>query len=180
MFKTIVITKPSFFAGEADAIAELLGKGNVDVLHLRKPGAARDDMEQLICDIPGRWHSRLVLHDHFQLAERYGLYGIHLNSRFPTLPKGWRGSVSRSCHSLAEVAEWKWRCDYVSLSPIFDSVSKRGYTSAFTAGEIARAVSAGVIDSKVYALGGVTFGRLAEVRDMGFGGAMILGDAWRE
>lgn len=180
MFKTIVITKPLFFAGEADAIARLLDRGDIDMLHLRKPGATKNDMERLISEIPQEWHSRLVIHDHPLLAERYGLYGIHLNSRFPTPPQGWRGSVSRSCHSLKELTEWKPLCNYVSLSPIFDSISKRGYTSAFTAKEIAQAVSEGIIDSKVYALGGVTFDRLAEVKDMGFGGAMILGDAWRE
>lgn len=180
MFKTVVITKPSFFAGEAHAITRLLDRGDIDMLHLRKPGATWSDMERLISEIPHEWRNRLVVHDHPLLAERYGLYGIHLNSRFPTPPQGRRGSVSRSCHSLEELAEWKPLCDYVSLSPIFDSISKRGYTSAFTAGEIAQAVSEGIIDSKVYALGGVTFDRLEEVKDMGFGGAMILGDAWRE
>lgn len=180
MFKTIVITLPSFFDGEADAIARILDRGDIDVLHLRKPGATLGDMERLISGIPYEWRNRLVLHDHPLLAERYGLYGIHLNSRFPTTPQGWRGSVSRSCHSLEELTEWKQRCDYVSLSPIFDSISKCGYKSSFTAGEIAQAVSEGIIDGKVYALGGVTFDRLAEIKDMGFGGAMILGDAWKE
>ena len=32
---------------------------------------------------------------------------------------------------------------------------------------------------RVMALGGVTFARVDEVLQMGFGGAMILGDAWR-
>lgn len=179
MFKTIVITKPSFFVDEAKAIVGLLDRVDIDMLHLRKPGAAKDDVERLIREIPREWHNRLVVHEHFSLAERYGLYGIHLNSRFPTPPYNWRGSVSRSCHSFEEVAEWKSRCDYVSLSPVFDSISKRGYVSAFTAGEIAQAVDDGMIDDKVYALGGMTFSRLAEVKDMGFGGAMILGDAWK-
>ena len=76
--------------------------------------------------------------------------------------------------------QWKEHCQYVSLSPIFNSVSKPGYYSAFTLEEIAQAVRNGIIDSRVYALGGVTFARLADVRAMGFGGAMILGDAWKE
>lgn len=68
---------------------------------------------------------------------------------------------------------------YLSLSPIFDSISKQGYHAAFTHEQLAEARRAGIIDHRVLALGGVTFARLPEVEAMGFGGAMILGDAWR-
>ena len=88
-------------------------------------------------------------------------------------------STSRSCHSLEEVTEWKERCNYVSLSPIFDSISKQGYRSAFSREELQQARRDGIIDDKVFALGGITFDRLPEVETLGFGGAMILGDAWK-
>lgn len=176
--KTIVITLPHFFSGEAAQIVQLL-QGQVDLVHIRKPEATAAEVEKLIREIPAGWHGSLVLHDHHELALRYSLHGVHLNSRNPLPPEGWTGSVSRSCHSLEEVAEWKKRCDYVSLSPIFDSISKRGYHSAFTAEEIREARDRGIIDDKVMALGGVTFGKLDDVLRMGFGGAMILGDAWK-
>ena len=68
---------------------------------------------------------------------------------------------------------------YLSLSPIFDSISKQGYHSAFTAEDIAKAYEEGIIDHRVMALGGITFDKLQLVKQMGFGGAMILGDAWK-
>ena len=52
--------------------------------------------------------------------------------------------------------------------------------SAFSPDAIAQARSQGIIDHKVLALGGVTFDKIDAVRSMGFGGVMILGDAWRE
>lgn len=174
----IVITLPDFFVGEADRIADLLISGKADLVHLRKPGCTCDALEDLIKSIPSSLYGRLVLHDHHAMALKYGLYGVHLNSRNPIPPKGWTGNVSRSCHSLEEVKLWKERCNYVSLSPIFDSISKRGYNSAFSTEEIADAFAQGIIDSKVLALGGVTFGRIDEVEKMGFGGGMILGEAW--
>jgi thiamine-phosphate pyrophosphorylase len=67
----------------------------------------------------------------------------------------------------------------MSLSPIFDSISKPGYNSAFTAEQIAEARRQGLIDERVMALGGVTFDKIDDVLKMGFGGAMILGDAWK-
>ena len=180
MFTTIIITRPTFFDGEAARIAEHLRRGNASLVHIRKPDSTVEDVERLLKEIPHDLWCRLVLHDHFGLAVRYGLHGVHLNSRNSLPPEGWAGSVSRSCHDLKEIAEWKERCNYVSLSPIFDSISKQGYHSAFTEEDIRKAVADGMIDEKVYALGGVTFARLAAVEAMGFGGAMILGDAWRE
>lgn len=174
----IVITLPHFIPREAEHIVRLLQRGDVDLVHIRKPESTAEQLENLVREIPAEYYSRLVLHDHHYLAQKYALHGVHLNGRSPNPPLGWTGSVSRSCHTLSEVAEWKPRCDYLSLSPIFDSISKTGYHSAFTTAQIAEAVKQGIIDDKVLALGGVTFNRLDEVCSMGFGGAMILGDAW--
>lgn len=173
----IVITLPDFIPVEGDKIVRLLQR--VDLVHIRKPNASEAEVERLINDIPAKYHPRLVLHDHHRLAAKYHLYGVHLNGRNPLPPDNWEGSVSRSCHSLDEVKEWKQKCDYVSLSPIYNSISKAGYMSAFTKEDIMTAKERGVIDEKVLALGGVTFEKIDEVKDMGFGGAMILGDAWK-
>ncbi len=122
----------------------------------------------------------MILHDHFELAMEYGLRGIHLNSRNPYFHKGWKGAVSRSCHSISELAECKKEAyDYMSLSPIFDSISKEGYKSAFTREQLEEARQNGIIDNRVMALGGVTFDKIGLITEMGFGGAMILGDAWK-
>ena len=191
----IVITRPDFFEGEAEKIAQLLQSGRADLIHIRKPLVSLADsarglelaelaglerLERLIQALPARLYSRLVLHDHHSLAIKYGLRGVHLNSRNPEPPAGWSGAVSISCHTLSELSECRRKpYAYMSLSPIFDSISKRGYRSAFSADDIAAARSQGLIDERVMALGGITFDRISEVTKMGFGGAMILGDAWK-
>lgn len=179
--KAVVITLPHFIPSEAEHIVGLLQRDDVSLMHIRKPGATLQQTEDLIRQVLSiaDVRHRLVLHDHHCLARKYALMGVHLNSRNPLPPSGWQGSISRSCHSLYELVEWKPLCDYVTLSPIFDSISKQGYTSAFTPQQIADAVARGIIDDKVLALGGVTFERLPLVAGMGFGGGMILGDAWR-
>ena len=177
--KLIVITRPEFFESEAGKIVELFSGKGIDLLHLRKPGSSEEQLRNLLSQIPERYHSRLVLHDHFSLAPEYGLFGVHLNSRNPEPPEGWKGSVSRSCHSFDEIIAHRDSCSYLSISPVFDSISKAGYRSAFSRDEIADAVDKGIIDSKVYALGGVTFDKLPLVDSMGFGGEMILSEAWR-
>ena len=172
--KLITITQPAFFEGEAEAITSLFDAG-LEILHLRKPGASYEDMEQLLNRLPPEYLKRIVTHEHFQLASFRNLKGIHLNGRNPAAPAGFTGHVSRSCHSLEEVAKYKATCDYVFLSPIYDSISKEGYPSAYTTDSLQKARQAGIIDAKVMALGGVTAAHFPEISSLGFGGAVLLG-----
>ena len=135
--KIIVITSPEFIPGEVSLINTLL-EGGVTRIHIRKPQAGEEEVRKLIEAIDKRWHPQLSLHDHHNLALVYGC-GIHLNARNPLPPEGWQGITSASCHSIEEAEERKKTCDYVFLSPIFDSISKQGYAAAFTKEELAEA-----------------------------------------
>ena len=88
--KLITITQPAFFEGEAEAITSLFDAG-LEILHLRKPGASYEDMEQLLNRLPPEYLKRIVTHEHFQLASFRNLKGIHLNGRNPTAPAGFTG-----------------------------------------------------------------------------------------
>lgn len=176
--KLIVITTPRFFEGEAAAITSLFRNG-LEILHLRKPGATAEEMERLLRQLPAEYLSRIVTHEQFQLATAWGLKGIHLNGRNPQVPAGYAGHVSRSCHSLEEVRRHKAECGYLFLSPIYDSISKEGYSSAYSLDTLREAQEAGIIDSKVIALGGISLERLPEIASLGFGGAALLGDIWQ-
>ncbi len=65
------------------------------------------------------------------------------------------------------------------LSPVFDSISKPGYGSRFSTEELREAAGKGLINAKVYALGGVDPSRFAELEALGFGGVALLGAAWQ-
>lgn len=176
----IALTRPDFFDGEAQRIAQLLHGGAFDLVHLRKPDATEEDLCRLIEAIPADCRGRLVLHDGHQFCTRYGLHGVHLNRRHPVPPAGYTGSISRSCHSLEEVVRWKPCCSYVLLSPVFDSLSKENYRSAFTEDVLLAAARDGIIDRRVIALGGVTEERMAQVLRWGFGGGAMLGAVWNQ
>ena len=176
--KWIVITQPQAFEHEAEYIAKLLSYG-VDYIHLRKPDMAVGEFESLLQSIPESLHPRLTLHDHFSLAESYRVGGLHLNSRQSTLPDSFHGRVSRSCHSLEEVVRCRDGVEYLFLSPIFDSISKRGYSSAFTPCQMQEASAKGLIDKKVIALGGVRLENIPSLRQLGFGGVAQIGDIWQ-
>lgn len=174
----IVITSPGFLQGEADFIDRLFNHG-LDRLHLRKPGADIGECRRLLDGISREWLPRIVVHDNFGLCREYGLGGVHLNGRNPMAPPNHEGSVSRSCHSLEEISRYKGECDYLTLSPIFNSISKQGYMAAFEPEQLAAARDSGLIDSRMMALGGVTLENIPRVRELGFGGVAILGDVWQ-
>lgn len=176
--KLIVITTPGFFEGEADAITSLFRAG-LEILHLRKPGASAEEIEHLLHQIPAEFMQRIVTHEQFGLATTFDLKGIHLNGRNPEPPLGYKGHVSCSCHSLEEVVQRKNTCNYVFLSPIYNSISKEGYASAFSYDNLKEAQQAGIIDSKVMALGGISRKHFAEIESLGFGGVVLLGDIWQ-
>lgn len=175
--KWIVITSPDALPGEVSFIERLFEHG-MDLLHLRKPEADEATYAHLLEAIPEQWHRRIVLHDHFQLTERFALHGVHLNRRNPLPPAAWQGSCSASCHSLQEVTAQKPQRDYLFLSPIFNSISKVGYAAAFPEELLQEAACQGIIDHQVIALGGITAAHIPLLHQWHFGGAAFLGDIW--
>ena len=148
-------------------------RAGLDILHLRKPRLSREATEQLILSIESRFHPRIVLHDFPQLALRYGC-GFQFNTRNPydsetsaALPLR-----SLSCHSLDQCKPLS-DMDFITLSPIFDSISKAGYKGALDRSELQHADL-----SRVVALGGVSLDKIPLLKDLGFGGAALLGDIW--
>lgn len=177
--KLVVITPERIFPGEAQALNGLFAEG-LQTLHLRKPAASAGQTAQLLAGIEAAYRCRIVVHDHFALAGEFGLKGVHLNSRNPRPPAGFAGQLSRSCHSLAEVAQAGAEYEYLFLSPVFDSISKEGYGSAFARADLLGAKERGVINARVYALGGIDEKKIPDAARMGFGGVAILGALWED
>lgn len=171
------MTMPEFFIEEHQILTALFDEG-LEILHLRKPHSEPVYSERLLSLIPEEYRKRIVVHDHFYLKNEYKLKGIHLNSRNLELPKNYKGHISCSCHSFEEVIARKKMCNYVLLSPIFDSISKGGYTSNFPPSLLAEYAKKKVIDRKVMALGGVSLENIPILKDYGFGGGILLGTVW--
>ena len=76
----VIITTDTLFDHEAEAINTLCKEG-VQVLHRRKPQSTKEQMELLLKQINPFYLNRMVLHDHFDLVQQFGLKGYHLNSR---------------------------------------------------------------------------------------------------
>ena len=69
---------------------------------------------------------------------------------------------------------------YVFMSPVYDCITKTGTLSGYTPEELRTAGKERIIDTKVMALGGITPDNILEIKDFGFGGAVVLGDLWNK
>lgn len=167
----IFITPEEIAPDEPELIARVLDQG-WHMAHLRHPAASLTDMRRLIEAVPQRYHSRLRLHGHFSLAAEFNLGGLHLNARCPQAPAFYSGPVSRSCHTIEEVVA-STDCDYVTLSPIFNSISKPGYHAAFSHEQLASLnhISA----PRIIALGGITPDTVKALEPYRFAGWAVKG-----
>ncbi len=159
---------------EARHIHELLEKG-FDIVHLRKPDADVEQCRSLLRELSDEDRRKIIIHDYHELINEFELKGLHFNKNVSLVPDDYKGFKTRSCHSLEEVIKYKNDYDYVFLSPIFDSISKVGYKSAFTEEMLKEANREKIIDEKVVALGGVTFDKIPYLKELNFGGAAMMG-----
>jgi len=186
-FQLVLLSAPTAQPDEPRVLAELLAQ-DLGRLHLRKPGWPAAQLETLIQALPPQYYPRLVLHSHPHLVRQYQLGGLHLTERAravaqrrPALLPG--QTLSTSFHSLAEISRTRRRYDYVFLSPIFDSLSKAGYTSKFDLGDLQRSFRAQAARPgyrpPVLALGGIEAQTIGQARQAGFAGAAVLGAVWQ-
>ena len=175
--KLIVITKPTFFVEEDKILVNLFEEG-LENLHLCKPGSSPMYSERLLTLLGEDLAGKITVHNHFYLKEEYKLKGIHIDDAYTEPPSGYKGNITRTCHAIRELKEAKKQSNYVFLQSIFDSQTVSSEKQSFTAEELKEASRQGLIDKKVYALGGMNIDNIKYAKDLGFGGIVICGDLW--
>lgn len=172
-FLKIVITSPNAVADETSKVCRLLEANVCDLLHLRKPQWSRAETTAFLRALPQELLGRIRLHDHFELCDLFPVGGVQLNARNSIAPASAR-SYSRSCHTLDEIEHEKG-AEYVTLSPIFDSISKTGYCRGDWDGDH---LSSLLKKRVVIALGGIEPSHFRYLQYKGFSGAALLGYVW--
>lgn len=176
----VVISYFDEFPNEKELIARLFECG-MTCFHLRKPGWKSEQIAEFLTDLPREFYSSIVLHDHFDLVEKFGLGGIHFTCRTKSEINKWLkfdGSKSVSCHSLDELKMVNSNIDYAFLSPVFPSISKKGYAGKLEFSQISSFLKSQKQHS-IIALGGISEDKIEQVADLGFDGVAVLGTLWQ-
>ncbi|MCM1291017.1 MAG: thiamine phosphate synthase [Prevotella sp.] len=170
-FIRIAITPPNFNIDDVQKCIDIINNGDSDLLHLRIPEASELTIRKILSKFPHNLYNKIKIHSHFNLVQEFGLRGAHLNKREPTAPN-LKCKLSKSCHTIKDVIEAAGadKFEYVTLSPVFDSISKMGYKANPSIWENELPANIDVI-----ALGGITPDKFDILKEKGFAGAAMLG-----
>lgn len=176
--KLIVIASEESFREEIPLLESFFRAG-LEYFHLRKPSEDIHTYRRFLNKVNSDFHSRIVLHDHYELTREFHLRGIHKNERNASNWGEYTKQVdhrSVSCHSLEELQQLDETMNYAFLSPVFDSISKEGYHGRFAAELLSKKLPKNV---PVVALGGVDTSKVDLCRKLGFQGVAVLGSIWK-
>jgi thiamine-phosphate pyrophosphorylase len=126
---TLIVITPAEILTDEIRLWEALFLAGLQRLHVRKPHASISQLKDMLTCLPAKYHSRVILHQHHKLAEDFKLGGIHFksSSQAEEHPTNYNDlSRSKSCHTPLEVLNNYKTHDYVFMSPIFNSISKKG------------------------------------------------------
>lgn len=185
MDRLIVISDPGNPAEEASLLNRMFAAG-LSLLHLRKPEHKPDELYGLLNAIDPAYRERIVLP--FSLAgdrrlpfPEYSKVHFFEALRQRTKPEYFgslqsRGyTLSTSVHDVATMETLSSAFTYTFLGPVFDSISKPGYTGMNRDTLQSLPVNRKI---KVFALGGIDEHNCGEALSYGFDGVAVLGAVW--
>ncbi len=176
----IVFTSEKDIENEAQKINQLFEAGLL-CLHLRKPNWTIEQHKELLNEIEEKYHNQIVVHHCHELINQFNLKGIHFTERQRRLHLDNPGryfknlsmygkTISTSFHSISELQEHYFEFDYYFLSPVFTSISKKGYEG--------KGFDVNNIDKNIIALGGIHVHNIKKSYDLGYKGVAVLGSIW--
>lgn len=178
----IVITNPSAVANEISIIDSLFEEG-LSLLHIRKPGFSELEIAQFIHQIKLEFRSRLVLHNHHQLMDDFGINHIHFSEKERKYNPDFPARFSKPCrdkstatHSVEDFNSLENGFDYAFLSPVFTSISKKDYHPKANLFEALKLRTN--FNTKVIALGGIDSENIEKTLSNGFDDVALLGTIW--
>ncbi|MCS3532331.1 thiamine phosphate synthase [Chryseobacterium sp. JUb7] len=174
----IVITPEEVVQKETELINELFHEG-LDLLHIRKPFINSEEITDFIQKIDSTFHHQLVLHSHYDLAENFNISRFHFREidRQNDLYKSFEDkTISTSVHDIEIFNELNEDWEYAFISPVFPSISKKGYGENLTVlNDIKKRNNSNV---KLIALGGINDQNISKVFESDIDGVALLGSIW--
>ncbi|OIR01292.1 thiamine-phosphate synthase [mine drainage metagenome] len=184
----IIITPEINHPNEIESIHAFFENG-LSKLHLRKPLFTTSDYRNFLNQIDTNFHSRISIHGNFSLLKEFPCLGIHITAQIRESEKFSEiidlvcaSTCSTSFHSWKEIENNQYPFDYVFISPVFNSISKKGYTAAIDLSVIRKVKQKNILKNEktpsIIALGGVDAANIGLLYQNGFDGVAILGAIW--
>ena len=176
----VLIAPETDIPNEIDLLHQLFQEG-LQYYHLRKPNKDYQEHCNYLNQIDKQYHNRIVVHYFHELVNQFNIKGIHFQEQkridnidnpgqyFKELNMFGK-TISSSFHEPEVLTSCEFEFDYHLLSPVFSSISKKGYEG--------RGFDVNTIDKRIIGMGGVTTENIAEFTQLGFKGVGVLGGIW--
>lgn len=186
--KVALLTSNERFKSEIDLVNLFFDHG-LDVLHLKKRKFSKSRLNKYLQQIPKQHLNKIIIHQHYWLAVKYRLKGVHLGKKERQHPMKTRVKIfflkllhpklqiCTSFHSVQSALTDKKTYHHVLLSPVFDSVTKLNYSSAFSENQLQN-----LFDNTThnyFALGGIDEDQIDFAKIIGFKGVLLYGSIWK-
>lgn len=177
----IVLISPEEDIKNEMVILNQLFDAGLEFYHLRKPLKNIQEYSAYLNKIEVKYHNRIVVHEFHELINKYNLKGIHFQEKkrrdhidnpgqyFKSLNM-YGKTISSSFHELEELENCEFEFDYHLLSPVFSSISKKGYKG--------KGFNVKNSDKLIIGMGGVDLSTISEIFKLGFKGIGVLGGVW--
>ena len=142
-------------------------------LHVRKPKFSEVELNNWINNFKSEHHNRMIVHGSNGFNLEANISGVHKRST-----DQWEEGkyISAACHSFDEVINATDKTKYTILSPIKNSISKKGYKSKFNTDDLVSFFQRN--EAQTIALGGITPESISEMKSIGFSGVALCGAIW--
>ena len=186
--KLIVISPSKKEDAEVPFLINMFEQG-LPTYHIRKTKFSTRELKDLLLQIPEKYHRRIVIHSHHDLAMRFNLKGIynsrsHKKRKYRTwLRIKWFKLIKRNLQisstyrSIEGLLDYDSKYDYVFLAPVFDSISgnfQAGYSEKNFHNTLKHT------QYKVIARGGVSTDTLQKAHELGFAGVAFYSSIWKK
>src|ERR1035437_2021744 len=156
--------------------------------HVRKTKYSTRQLQNFLSEIPEKYHKRIVIHTHHELAMKFNLKGgyisrSHKKKKFRLwLRMKWfkfkksNLQVSATIRHTENLLENEFNYDHVVLYPVFDSLSGN-FQAGFSEYNIKSALQN--TKYKVIARGGVSVDKIQKAHELGFDGVAFYTSIWK-
>ena len=176
----VLIALEKDIPNEIETLQQLFKEG-LEYYHFRKPDKNYKEHVAYLSQIDEKYHNSIVTHYFHELINEFNLKGIHFQEqkRVDSLENGSEyfiglnmlgKTMSSSFHEPEELANCDIEFDYHLLSPVFSSISKKGYEG--------RGFDVNHIDKTIIGMGGINTNTIQETIELGFQGIGVLGGVW--
>ena len=185
--KLIIISPSERKDSELPCLLKMFEEG-LQTYHLRKVKFSTRQLKNFIAEIPEKYHRRIVIHTHHELAMKFNLKGVYISRAHKkrklrtSLRMAWfklrkrKLHVSATCRSIEDILDYDSKYDYMLLSPVFDSLSGN-FQAGFTEHNLGHALK--MTKYKVLARGGASVENIQKANELGFAGVAMQSSIWK-